>query len=259
MVIETYTILEKLQRHLLCKPYENSISTNLKPRGKLQKAIISALQLERSKFHNIIISYPKKALRVYDAEDILSWFGLKDGYDILMYPSTTFLYPSDCDMYSNTVLAYLIPVLDISQTDIKIKKPNIDYILTVEDLIESIKEHIAGKFAKIYVLSKYARPGNLYSFINKLSAKKVELYIASEAIRRKYKEESNNTWVVGTTSHRKLLLVVTHENNDDFVFIGYRGSMNIFFPGVDDYLEAVTDWDDMKRLLHGLFRAFLIF
>jgi hypothetical protein len=254
------SIFDKLRRHLICKPLRENIP-NLKPEGKIQKAIISALQLERNIRSNYIISFPRKVMRLYDAEEMLSWFGLKDGRDLLLYPSITFEYPTSCDMYSNTVLAYLIPRFNVPSSPVKILVPDADYVLSVEELINAIKDNIRGKQAKIYVLSKYARPGNLYTFIRKLSAKKVELYIASEAGRWKYRDEKNdNVWVVGTSSHRKLLLIITYDEEEkEPVFIGYRGSMNIFFPGVDDYLEAVNDWSDMKRLLHGIFRAFFIF
>lgn len=251
-------LFQRMRRHLICKPVNEEIPP-LKPQGKIEEAFISALQLERGKLTDIIVSYPRKALRVYDAEEVLSWFGLKDGRDLLMYPSTTFKYPETCDPYSNTVLAYVIPRIHSPSQPVSNTVPSRDYILSVDELVSVIKEHIKGRYAKIFVLSKYARPGNLYSFISRLSAKKVELYIASEAIRRKYRENNNNVWIIGTTSHRKLLLVITHNDEGEPVFIGYRGSMNIFYPGVDDYLEAVNDWDDMKRLLHGLFRAFLIY
>jgi hypothetical protein len=252
--------IRKLRRHLICKPEREEIP-KMKPEGKVQQAFISALQLERGKQSDIVITYPKKTLRLYDVEEMLSWFDLKDGRDLLVYPSTTFEYPSTCDMYSNTVLAYIIPRVEIPSSPIKILVPDRDYVLSVDELINAIKENIRGKQAKIYVLSKYARPGNLYSFINKLSARKAELYIASEAGRWRYRDEKNdNVWVVGTSSHRKLLLIITYDEEEkEPVFIGYRGSMNIFFPGVDDYLEAVNDWPDMKRLLHGIFRAFFIF
>jgi len=232
----------------------------LKPSGKFQEAIISSLQLEHGWFSDTIITYPQKALHVYDALEVLSWFGLKDGKDLLMYPSTLFEYPKTCDSYSNTVLAYIIPRVHVPSNPITIEFPDYDYILSVEELIISIQKIIQGRYAKIFVLSKYARPGNLYSFINKLSAKKVELYIASDAAKRKYRENNSNVWIIGTSSHRKLILIVTYDEvKGELVIAGYRGSMNIFYPGVDDYLEAVNDWEDMKRLLHGIFRAFFIF
>lgn len=252
-------LFKKLRRHLVCRPTREEIPP-LKPKGKFQEAMISALQLERGRLSDIILTYPRKALHVYDAEEVLSWFELKDGRDLLMYPSTVFDYPRECDPYSNTVLAYIIPKVHTPSNPITIEFPDYDYILSVEELVASIQKIIRGRTAKIFVLSKYARPGNLYSFIKKLSAKKVELYIASEAVRRKYREGyNNNVWVIGTSSHRKLVLIVTYdEEKKEPVIAGYRGSMNIFYPGVDDYLEAVNDWEDMKRLLHGLFRAFLI-
>jgi len=253
-------VFGKLRRHVACGPLEEAVP-ELGPGGKLQEAWLAALQLERRRLGGFVLLYPRKSLSLGVAGEVLSWFGLRDGRDILVYPSASFPYPSWCDPRSNTALAYIAPVVDAGASPVAIEVPDRDYILSVGELVESIREVVRGRYARLFVLSKYARPGNVQAFISRLPARGVELYIASETARGAgWLEHGGNVKAIKTSSHRKLVLVVAYDGETGKpVLAGYRGSMNVFYPGVDDYLEAVNDWEDMKRLLHGVFRAFLIY
>jgi len=252
--------LGKLRRHVVCEP-EREDFPRLAAGGSLQMAWLAALQLERRRAGGMVVLFPRKSLRLGEAEEVLSWFGLRDGRDLLVYPSASFPYSGRCDPYSNTALAYFAPEVDPGSSPVAIEVPSRDYILSVGELVESLRDVTRGRFAKLFILSKYARPGILHSFISRLQARGVELYIASEtAGRARGLEPGGKVRVIRTSSHRKLVLVVAYdEGAGEPVLAGYRGSMNVFYPATDDYLEAVNDWEDMKRLLHGIFRAFLIY
>lgn len=259
MILEEH---KRLRAYMKCKPI-NYEPLNLNPDTGLPAFFLSGLSLEPSPTRNYVVIRLKKAFSLVEFEDLLRWFHMINGRDIITVPYPGFEY-GDCDPRANTVLEIIAPkVYGARVTGVRLSVPQRRYILSYDDLLSEIKELIRGRAAYVYVLSKYAQPGLLYRFMDAFSGvDHVKVYIASESeVLRRYgrtwASELENVSVIPTRSHRKLLLILV-EDAGAVTAVGYRGSMNLFYPGVDDYLEAVNDWDDMQRLLHGLLRAFLI-
>lgn len=250
-------LLLRRRRLLPCKPVSVYVP-RLEPHGPLQQAVVASLAFEpvRDGYHFIDA---RKPLRLDNAVEVLGWFGLVDGRDLLPFPSTTYRYRG-CDPHTNTVLAYIAPRLRLPRPPVKILVPEDVYILDVEELTRSIRRVARGRRARVYVVSKYGTPGRMAWFIQSIMARHIDLYVASiSSMVRRIERVAPNIHVVPTQSHRKLVVAVLEGEDSTPVVVAYRGSMNVFIPGVDDYLEAVNEWEELKRVLHGLFRAFLIY
>ena len=219
---------------------------------------------------NKLLGIPlKKPVHVSEYEDMLSWFELQDVS--LPIPSLYFKELFECNIDKNIVFELWVLKLpeklleSAIRAKISIAVPEYTYILSFKELVKSLKDLIdTTNEVRMFILSKYARPGYLGKFIDSFGGlDNIKLYVAIEepSIPRYFKkklEDYQNVTIIPTRSHRKLLLAIYEDEFGDTSVIGYWGSFNIFYPGVDDYLVSVNDYTDLQRLMHGLLRAFLI-
>lgn len=266
--------LNKYRKYMVCKNnYHAGSGVEIPKRAKISISGVMPLlmawgfNLERALDDRVIYSRLNKPLRVYEADEIIGWLEAKETLVSVPAPEHAPLF--DCDVNLNIIYEVLAPKLNnaekIVRDSISIVSPDIEYVSSYSEQITAIKSILEGsKKAKIYVLSKFAQPGYIMKFIKELSSiPEVSLYLAVEEnkVTRAIKEKTaliDNVRIVTTRSHRKLLLVLFQMNDNSWGALGYRGSMNIFFPGVDDYMEAIRDYRELQRLIHGLIRAFLI-
>lgn len=266
--------LNKYRKYMICKNnYYEASKVEIPKKAKISISEVMpfimawGFNLESASDSSIIYSKLNKPLRVHEADEIISWLGAKESLVSVPAPEHAPLF--DCDINLNIIYEILAPKLDnaekIIRNNISIVLPDIEYVSSYNEQITAIKNILEGsKKAKIYVLSKFAQPGYIMKFIKEISnIPEVSLYLAVEEnkVTRAVKEKTaliDNVKIVTTRSHRKLLLAIFQMNDNSWGALGYRGSMNIFFPGVDDYMEAIRDYKELQRLLHGLIRAFLI-
>ena len=266
-------------RYMLCRPIREKVEAIEAPRSirldftSLHPATIAMLygfQLERSLSGKYVIGATlRKPVRVNEFEEVLDWLFLEPV--TVPIPSSVFKDVFDCDLTRNIVYEFWMPRIspDILERVVKsvitLTIPQEMYILSYKEMIKSLKTLLGnGEEIHLYVLSKFAQPGYLGRFIEEFGGgTDIAVYIATEepsvpSYFKKKLEEYENVFIVPTRSHRKLILAIFRDEFGDWAITGYRGSMNIFFPGVDDYMEAVNDIKDLQRLIHGLIRAFLI-
>jgi len=250
----------RLVRRLVCKPRRRpSLQVPGPPAEPLARLMARSAAYD-SAGAGVALLRPRKPLRLPEAEDVLSWFDFDACKDLLVFPSPCWQYRQDCDPSRNTVQLYAIRVPETSPP-VDIVRPGAYYVTDYTELVATLREIVSGREARIYVVSKYARPGNLMNFVRRLNAKSVKLYIATrEHITQRYNVDAPaNVYAVHTDSHRKLVFaVVGNGAGDKLEVVGYRGSMNLFFPGIDDYMEAVKTMEELLVLAHGLIRAFLL-
>ena len=135
--------------------------------------------------------------------------------------------------------------------------PGKRYVQSFDGIVEEIARLARGADeVKVYVTSKYARPGYVYAFAERLRTRNMHIYIATSTNQR-IKRMDKTVHLVYTASHRKLILVAARRGRYWHV-TGYHGSMNLFFPGVDDYMLAANDFYDLQAVVHGLIRSFLV-
>jgi len=216
----------------------------------------------------LIGSKLRKHVRVGFLERVLRGLYL---YGVMIpIPSTIMSrYFGGCSVEENSVYEVWAPAPQqrVPPTVLVVPPENFRYVTSFGKLLSYITRFVDDEmleYARVYVVSKYVRLGYLARFMKVFGERAwVELYLAvnepvlSRLDRRRI-EEIGNVKLVPTQSHRKLLLIVYRDAEGLWKAIGFRGSMNVFFPGVDDYLEAANDWTDMYRLIHGIIRAFVI-
>jgi len=260
--------LAELSRYFVCRPrtLQPPEKNTGKPRINLSsvppKSYLflygSLLEKQYQDFSQLVL---RKPLHVPEAEEILRWMGV-DGLAVPI-PGTCFEEYFDCDLSKNIVYEIYFPripekILEaLIDNKIPLIVPRKTYILSYKELIEALEEILVSvEHAEVFVLSKYAQLGYIQEFIKTFGGEEqVTLHIATENPSKAKKLGS--TTVTPTRSHRKLLLIIYRMKNGEEGVVGYRGSMNIFYPGVDDYLEAVNDIKDLQILMHGILRAFL--
>ena len=266
-------------RYMLCKPDKEAVKS-VKPPAHVRLDLSSlhpisvpmlyGFQLERSMVTDYLVGTPlKKPVKVSDFEEVLAWLFL----DQVVVPVPSMLYKEffNCDLDKNVVFEFWMPRIDQRLLERAVKSvvtlaiPQDTYILSYKEMISSLKTIIGnGSEIRLYVLSKFAQPGYLGKFIEEFGGSgDITVYIATEepsipSYFKKKLETYGNVFIVPTRSHRKLVLAVFRDEFGDWSLTGYRGSMNLFYPGVDDYMEAVNDLKDLQRLIHGLIRAFLV-
>ena len=279
LALLTVPRLMENRRKMLCKPNLLRLK-DARPPGELQFdltslhpltiAMLYGFQLERQTFMDVLVgSHLKKPLHVSEFEDVLAWLMLDDV--AVPVPSLFHSEFFDCDVGKNTVLEVWAPRIDdrvlkyLLRSRLTLMVPEESYIQSYKEMVSTIKKLADGaREVRVYVISKFAQPGYLGRFINDFAGiGDVKVYIAVEEpsmptyFRRKV-TEYDNVFYVPTRSHRKIIVIAMRDEEGEWAITGYRGSMNLFFPGVDDYMEAVNDVKDLQRTLHGLIRAFLI-
>jgi len=232
--------------------------------------MLYGFQLERKRSNlregYFIGSYIQKPLKVSEVENILDWLGIKN--IAVSIPSLKFSDVFPCDIKDETVFELWMPEVSERVLEQQIIKrvylvvPDEHYVTSFNEMIDVISQHINFSKVKVFILSKFAEPGYLGRFIDLFSRTDAEIYLAVEDTHiPKYLKEmaskTHNIKITTSRSHRKLILILMNED-DEWSVIGYRGSMNLFLPGVDDYMEAVNDDRDLQILLHGIIRGFLI-
>lgn len=265
-------------RFMTCRPSWEKVKNIEIPEMPNVKETVSPLSvmmtwgfsLERNTRDNFVYSELKKPIKVSEISNLMDWMFLSDLCDTLPSPRHRDLFPN-CDVGDNIVfevwcprIPYLIGEKYLRNT-ISFSVPEHVYVQSYYEMVDSIKSVVSGSSeTRIYVLSKFAQPGYLGRFLEEIgSIPDVKLFLAveepnlSKTIKGKLKEY-DNVHVVSTRSHRKLILVIYKDEFGEWNVLGYRGSLNLFYPGVDDYMEAVNDFHDLQRLLHGLIRAFVL-
>jgi len=269
--------LLEYRRYMVCKPdtekikgveKPSSIRIDVKQVHPVSIVMLYGLQLERSSVSKHLVGVKlRKPIRVGEFEEVLAWLFLDK--IAVPIPSTLFSQFFECDLTENIVYEFWAPRIRglerLVRSAVTLTIPADPYILSYKEMISSLKTLLEGsEEIRLYILSKFAQPGYLGRFIEEFGGDAdIALYIAIEEpslppyFRRKL-ERYDNVFIVPTRSHRKIVLAVFKDEFGDWAVAGYRGSMNLFYPGVDDYMEAVNDVKDLQRLLHGLIRAFLV-
>jgi len=270
--------LRKYRSKMRCRPSEERLSAVVPPvefsldirtLGPVETLMLYGFQLEDELNEGFFRgAYLKKPVRVYEFEEILEWLGMQRV--AVPVPSRKFAELFPCSIENEIVYevwAPKIPVQVLESRAVELTDlivPEKHYITSFVDMLNTIAEHInEGINVKVFVLSKFAEPGYLGRFIELFRDSHADIYLAVEetSIPKYLKaiaEKTVNIRFVTTRSHRKLILILLQDEFGDWSVLGYRGSMNLFFPGVDDYMEAVNDFRDLQVLLHGIIRAFLI-
>ena len=264
--------LLRYYRYMSCRPDREAIEEatprklvlDWKSLHPITITMLMGFSLERSlKADALVGASLKKPVNVVVFEDLLASLWLSEAAVPIPSLLHADYFPGGC-VEKNIVYEVWAPVPPYIRGPVVLNTPSIDYVLDYRELVKSISELLVdSREAYIYVLSKFAQPGLIARFVEAFSDKEVEVHIAvEEPVISKFVKEKienmENVYIVPTRSHRKLLLLFYKDYDGVWNVIGYKGSMNIFYPGVDDYLESVNDWDDLRRLIHGIIRAFLI-
>jgi len=270
--------LKKYRSKLRCRPSEEKLNLVVLPEeffidiyslDPVESLMLYGFQLEDELSEGFFIgAYLKKPVRVFEFEEILNWLNIQRL--TVSIPSRKFAELFPCSIENEVVYEVWVPKIPVSVLESRVKMltdlivPRKRYITSFTDMLDAIAKHIdAGSNVKVFVLSKFAEPGYLGRFIELFKESHADIYLAIEdASVPKYlkamAEKSGNIRIVTSRSHRKLILILFQDEFGDWSVLGYRGSMNLFFPGVDDYMEAVNDVKDLQRLVHGIIRAFLV-
>ena len=239
-----------LRRRLLCQPVTDTLPP-LSPRGAWQRLISWAMSYEEM-WRNYYVAMTSKYLRLPDAVKVVNTLGLAVCRDVHIYPPPCGPDRYRCDPDMNTALAYLFPAIDRKPGGVKLFVPPQQYMTSPRDVDEAIFAASRGTSdVRVFIVSKFASLGRLESTVNKLPGRVVIASRGVIGVRRVGKAT-----IVETKSHRKIIVVVTRSNGHIEVTV-MHGSMNYLYPGTDDYMVAVTTWQDAKPILHGLVRAFL--
>lgn len=221
--------------------------------------------LESNKIGDLFYAKVFKILRVGEAMEVARWMRIEDL--IATVPSPTHGEIFGCDLDGEVVREVWGPViddltaLDIIERSLVMANPLANYITSYDQLLSILKQLTEESTADyVFAISKFASPGYLGRFLEAISSKTASIYIALENPSKTVIEKIssyNNVRYIPTRSHRKLLLVLYRKKGRWFA-VGFKGSMNVFYPGVDDYLEAVETLGGLRNLLHGIVRAFLL-
>jgi len=220
--------------------------------------VVFGLQYGPLRYGGSVGETVRKPLRVTEFERVLGFFDARDY--VLPLPAPE-LGKCECPCERNVVFEFWTVQGDVDEAvrrSAALAYPDNYYITSVYELVRELKTLVEGADrARIYILSKYANPGYISWFIEELSSDTVELYVAVESRHVSGRvEESERVTLVATRSHRKAVLAYA-EVGDRVVVAGFWGSMNVFYPGVDDFMVSVNDVRDLQVLLHGILRAFL--
>lgn len=255
--IREVDFFEMLRKHTLCKPVKENIP-RLSPKPELPKLVVSSTALSyEDTIDRYAVLYPKKPVRLGEALELLSELSVVEGRDILAYPSSTYSYQG-CDKYVNTVLAYMVP-RGVTPGKVGIHEYVDPYITSVSKLVHTINTVLEkSDYAKLFIVSKYALEGNIHAFIKKLRGRRLDVIIATNITNSHRKTiYGKSVRFVWTSSHRKVVMLISYKNHEPKI-LAFRGSMNVFYPGVDDYLEASMTVREVQVSITSLFRALLI-
>jgi len=270
--------LKKYRSRMKCRPSEEALSRVTPPQEFLvdiysldpvEALALYGFQLEDELSEGFFKgAYLKKPVRVFEFEEIIGWLSIQRL--AVSVPSRKFADLFPCSVENEIVYEVWAPKVPVHVLENRVKAlvdlvvPEKRYVTSFTDMLDLIAKHVESSSAiKIFVLSKFAEPGYLGRFIELFRDTHADIYLAiEEASVPKYlkamAEKTGNIRFVTSRSHRKLILMLLRDEFGDWNVLGYRGSMNLFFPGVDDYMEAVNDFSDLQVLLHGIIRAFLI-
>jgi len=276
-----YYLIDRLKKYrskMRCRPNEEKfnlvvapeeISIDIYSLDPVETLMLYGFQLEDEISEGFFIgAYLKKPVRVFEFEEILRWLNIQRL--AVSIPSRKFAELFPCSIENEIVYEVWMPKVPTPVLENKVKAvvdliiPEKRYIASFTDMLDAITKHINEcSVVKVFVLSKFAEPGYLGRFIELFRGSHADIYLAVEEAGvpkylRTMAERAGNIRFVTSRSHRKLILILLQDEFGDWSVLGYRGSMNLFFPGVDDYMEAVNDFKDLQILLHGIIRAFLI-
>lgn len=208
---------------------------------------------------------PKKHIKVDEVESILKISYLDNA--VVPIPCTDYQSLFDCDVRENIVYELWAPRINplaidtVSRGRLIFFSPDVNYVRSFSSLVKTISVAVKGsEEAYVYAVSKFSYPGFLGRFLESFSdVPSTKVIIASsnntkEAVENKY----SNVKVVYTRSHRKIMLILARMSKDEWEVLGFHGSMNVFAPGVDDYLVYANDFLDLTVVVHGLLRALLV-
>ena len=228
--------------------------------------MLYAFQLERGRDDGLVTARTLKVVRPREYVRLASALHLDGLTEPVPPPASGDVY--ECDVDRNAVVEALAPAVD--EYDLRrrlagaldVAVPDDDYVLSYEELVAGLADLVAGAAeAYIYVLSKYARPGYLHHFAETLGRKaNTTVYVAVEGARRARRRLGPGAPValVPTRSHRKVVLALLRYEDGGWAAAAYYGSMNVFYPGVDDYMEAARDYRSLQVAAHAVIRAFLL-
>jgi len=270
--------LKKYRSKMRCRPSEERLSSVVPPAevsiniysfDPIETLMLYGFQLEDELSEGFFIgAYLKKPVRVFEFEEILKWLSIQKL--AVPIPSRRFAELFLCSIENEIVYEVWMPKIPSPVLESRAKAlvdliiPRKRYITSFTEMLNTIAKYVDEcNNVKVFVLSKFAEPGYLGRFIELFKESHADIYLAIEdASVPKYlkvmAEKTGNIRIVTSRSHRKLILILLQDEFGDWSVLGYRGSMNLFFPGVDDYMEAVNDFKDLQILLHGIIRAFLI-
>lgn len=273
-------LLQALTRRLLvyrkfmtCKPRLDIQNNNhqYKYSFKLNEIPTPTLLMSSGFWYEKHISWlaylkPKKHVYVPDMERIIQILHLSP--IVVTIPCSEYASYFDCDVKDNIVYEIwaprFSPILLESATRGKLVYfvPDNIYIKSFSEIVNVIKNAVQGsEEAYVYALSKFSYPGVLGKFLEAFNGISSTSVVIATSASKKLKENIENSYrnvlVVDSRSHRKALLILAKLSSNEWEVLGFHGSMNLFAPGVDDYLVYANDFSDLTIVVHSILRALL--